>query len=134
MSHIKSTYTFLESDFTTPVDKSFRTYSCVLNKRPAYLVILWKNPWIHVYWHYITMSKKHVGRNCYLVTICSLGLYLCYNLRPKLSTKSCFVKQKCQLQISVAHYKNPATPLSTLGINTTHQHFQIKDLKRYKPK
>ena len=35
------------------------------------------------------------------------------SLRTKLSTKSCFMKQKCHLQIGVTHYKNAATPLST---------------------
>ena len=49
-----------------------------------------------------------------------------YSLRPKLSTKSCFIKQKCQIQMGVVNYKNVATPLSTLGINTTRQHFQMR--------
>ena len=43
-----------------------------------------------------------------------------YSLRPKLSTKSCFMKQKCQLQMGIVKNKNVAMPLSTLGINTTH--------------
>ena len=38
----------------------------------------------------------------------------------------CFIKQKWQNQIGMAHYKNAATPLSILGINTTHQHFQMR--------
>ena len=42
-----------------------------------------------------------------------------------LSTKSCFMKQKCHLQIGVTQHKNAARPLSTSGINTTHQHFQM---------
>ena len=37
----------------------------------------------------------------------------------------CFIKQKCQLQMGIVKYKNVAMPLSTLGINTTHQHYQI---------
>ena len=49
-----------------------------------------------------------------------------YSLRPKLSTKSCFIKQKCQIQLGVTQNKNAATPLSTQGINTTRQHFQMK--------
>ena len=49
-----------------------------------------------------------------------------YSLRPKLSTKSCFMKQKCQLQMGIVKYKNAATPLSTSGINTTRQHFQMR--------
>ena len=36
-----------------------------------------------------------------------------YSLRPKLSTKSYFIKQKCQLQIGVTQNKNAAMPLST---------------------
>ena len=51
------------------------------------------------------------------------------------------MKQKCQLQIGIAQYKNPATPLITRGINTTQQHFQmrfitliyLKGLKSYQP-
>ena len=65
-----------------------------------------------------------------------------YSLRPKLSTKSCLMKQKCQLQTGIVKYENAATPLSTSGINTTHQHFQmryialfqLKGLKSYQPK
>ena len=49
-----------------------------------------------------------------------------YSLRPKLSTKSYFMKQKCQLQMGLMKYKNAAIPLSTSGINTTHQHFQMR--------
>ena len=37
----------------------------------------------------------------------------------------CFMKQKCQLQMGIAQYKNTATPLRTKGINTTHQHFKL---------
>ena len=62
-------------------------------------------------------------------------------VRPKLSTKKCYIKQKCQLQMGIVKYENAATPLSTLGINNTHQHFQmryitlfqLKGLKSYKP-
>ena len=38
----------------------------------------------------------------------------------------CFMKQKCQLQMGIAQYKNTATPLRTRVINTTLQHFQMK--------
>ena len=31
----------------------------------------------------------------------------------------CFMKQKCQLQMGRAQYKNAATPFRPLGINTT---------------
>ena len=36
------------------------------------------------------------------------------------------MKQNCQLQVCVTQNKNAATPLSTSGINTTHQQFQMK--------
>ena len=49
-----------------------------------------------------------------------------YSRRPKLSTKSCFMKQKCQLLFGVTLHKNAAMPLSTSGINTTSQHFQMR--------
>ena len=35
--------------------------------------------------------------------------------------KFCFMKQKCQIQTTVAHYKNEATPLRSRGIDTTNQ-------------
>ena len=38
----------------------------------------------------------------------------------------CFMKQKYQVQMVIAQYKNAATPLITRGINTTHQHFQMR--------
>ena len=52
------------------------------------------------------------------------------------------MKQKCQLQIGVTQYENAAMALSTSGINTTRQHFQmkyitlfqLKKLKSYQPK
>ena len=37
----------------------------------------------------------------------------------------CFMKQKWQIQMGKAQYRNLATPLSIWGINTTHQHFQM---------
>ena len=40
--------------------------------------------------------------------------------------KALFMKQKCQIQMGVGLYKNAATPLRTRGINTTHQHFQMR--------
>ena len=71
---------------------------------------------------YNLMTRKYSGRNS------------CCN-------KSLFMKQKCQFQIGIAQYKNAATPLRTRGINTTHQHFQmryitliyLKGLKSYQP-
>ena len=36
------------------------------------------------------------------------------------------MKQKGQLQMGILKYENAATPLSTSGINTTHQHFQMR--------
>ena len=51
---------------------------------------------------------------------------LWYSVRPKLSTKRYFMKQKCQLQIGVTQNENAATPLNISGINTTRQHFQMK--------
>ena len=47
-----------------------------------------------------------------------------YNLQPKLWTKCCFMKQKCQLQIGVAQYEKATMPISTRGINSTCQQFQ----------
>ena len=49
-----------------------------------------------------------------------------YCLRPKVSTKSYFMKQKCQIQMGIVKCKNAATPLSISGINTTRQHFQMR--------
>ena len=37
-----------------------------------------------------------------------------------------FYEAKVQLRIGIAQYKNAATPLTTRGINTTQQYFQVK--------
>ena len=42
------------------------------------------------------------------------------------------MKQKCQIQMGVAQYKIVATPLSTRGINTIHQHFQMMYVTLFK--
>ena len=44
------------------------------------------------------------------------------------------MKHKCQLQIGVAQYENAAMPLSTSGINTMHQQFQMKYIMLFKLK
>ena len=49
-----------------------------------------------------------------------------YGAGQKKRYKYCFIKQKCQLQMVIAQYRNAAKPLITKGINTTHQHFQIR--------
>ena len=36
------------------------------------------------------------------------------------------MKQKCQLQMGISQYENVATPLISIGNNTTHQHFQMR--------
>ena len=38
----------------------------------------------------------------------------------------CFMKQKCQVQMVIAQYKNAGKPLISRGINTIHQHFQMR--------
>ena len=38
----------------------------------------------------------------------------------------CFMKQKCQVQMAIAQYKNEENPMITGGIYTTHQHFQMR--------
>ena len=38
----------------------------------------------------------------------------------------CFMKQKCQVYLAIAQYKNAAKPLITRGINTTHYYFQMR--------
>ena len=67
---------------------------------------------------------------------------LTYSLRPKLSTESSFMEQKCHFRVGFTQHKNAATPLSTLDINTTRQYFQmkymnlfwLKEIKSYQPK
>ena len=44
---------------------------------------------------------------------------LCYNAVQKKRYKFCFMKQKCQLQMGTAKYKNAVTPLTTRAINTS---------------
>ena len=51
------------------------------------------------------------------------------------------MKQKFKIQMGIAQYKNAATPLTTRGIDTKYQHFQmrivslfeLKRLKSYQP-
>ena len=38
----------------------------------------------------------------------------------------CFMKQKFQIQMGIARYRNMSTQLSTRRINTTHQNFQMR--------
>ena len=51
-----------------------------------------------------------------------------YSAGQKERYKYCFMKQKLQLQMGmgIAWYKNAATPLATIGIDTTQQHFQMR--------
>ena len=49
-----------------------------------------------------------------------------YSAVQNVFSDSCFMKQKCQIQMGIAQYKNIATPLTTRGSNTTHQHFQMR--------
>ena len=65
----------------------------------------------------------HKGLKWVLRVFC---MSITYSLRPKLSTKSCVIKQKCHLQIGVTQHKSAAKPLSTSSINTTRQHFQMR--------
>ena len=46
-----------------------------------------------------------------------------YSAGQKKRYKYCFMKQKFQLQMGIAQYKNAATPLVTIAIDTTRQHF-----------
>ena len=43
----------------------------------------------------------------------------------------CFMKQKCQIQMGIAQYKNVATPFSTRSINTTNQYFQMRHVQSW---
>ena len=58
---------------------------------------------------------------CQLISI--ISLVHCWQ---KKSYKYCFMKQKFQLQMGIARYRNVTTPLSTKVINTTYQHFQMR--------
>ena len=55
--------------------------------------------------------------------ICDITSFLFANWKVY---EYCFIKQKCQIQMGIAQYKNAATPLRIRGINTTHQHFQMR--------
>ena len=41
-------------------------------------------------------------------------------------SSGCFMKQKCQVQMGIAQYRNEATTLRTRGIDTAHQHYQMR--------
>ena len=76
-----------------------------------------------------------------LIEMCPNKRMRCYSGGNSCCNKALFMKQKCQIQMGVGQYKNAATPLRTRGINTTHQHFQmryitliyLKGLKSYQP-
>ena len=42
-----------------------------------------------------------------------------YSAGQKKRYKYCFIKQKFQIQMGAAQYENAATPLATIGIDTT---------------
>ena len=42
-----------------------------------------------------------------------------YSASQKKRYEYCFMKQKCKIQMGIAHHENRATPLKTLGIITT---------------
>ena len=46
-----------------------------------------------------------------------------YSVGQKKHHKYCFLMKKFQIQMGIAQYKNAATPLATIGINTTQQPF-----------
>ena len=81
----------------------------------------WSQGWVLLY----GCNECQTSKN-FLILKLPIFSRVHYSLRPKLWTKCCFMKQKCQLQMGIVKCKNAATPLSTLGINTKHQHFQMR--------
>ena len=67
----------------------------------------------HFYGKYIHL---HLTDDAFLLSIYSAG--------QKKRYKYCFMKQKFQLQMGVARYRNVTTLLSTRGINTTYHTFK----------
>ena len=49
-----------------------------------------------------------------------------YSAGQKKRYQYCFIKQKCQIQIGITQYKIAAIPLKTRGMDTSHQHFQMR--------
>ena len=49
-----------------------------------------------------------------------------YSAVQNVFSGSCFMKQKCQIQMGIAQYKNTATTLKIKDMNTTHQHYQMR--------
>ena len=49
-----------------------------------------------------------------------------YSAGQKKRYKYCFMKQKFQIQMGIAQYKNAAIPLAIKDIDTTQQHFQMR--------
>ena len=77
----------------------------------------------------------------YIFWTCPSNQPKAYSAGQKKRYEYCFMNQKCQIQNGMAWYKNAAIPIKTKGINTTHQHFQmryvalfyLKRLKSYQP-
>ena len=65
----------------------------------------------------VEANEKHC-KKCY----CKIM----YSGAQKKVYEYCFMKQKCQLQMGIARYRNEARLLTTKGIDTTHQHFQMR--------
>ena len=57
-----------------------------------------------------------------------------YSAGQKKRYKYFFMKQKFQLQMGIARYRNAATSLSTKGIITTHLDFQMRCLTLFQLK
>ena len=53
-----------------------------------------------------------------------------YSIAKRNVTSTVLWSIKCQIQMGVAQYENVATPLSTRGIDTTLQHFQVEISKK----
>ena len=76
-------------------------------------------------WQQICTTRQFFQKHFFLAvnfTFFSLD----YSAGQKKRYEYCFMKQKCKFQTGIPQYENVATPLKTQGINTTHQHFQMR--------
>ena len=82
----------------------------------------WDDPRCHDPFNY-TIHKEHMppiveceGCCVKMVQFIGTGKNIHYTLRLKLLTKYCFMKQKCQILMRIAQYKNAATHLGFWGL------------------
>ena len=144
---IQRFFDLLESKQILPFEQPIRIQNLQGNTQ---FLVFWLNSWTMCCWmrhrfqgNIFSITKTYdtifvIDGHDPFVKIWEDKTYSCGN---SCCNKALFMKQKCQILMGVRQNENAATPLRTRGINTTHQHFQmrcttliyLKGLKSYQP-